>query len=125
MKKLLSKIPAMIAMVITLFSFFYYAQSFTATEYDVWLLSVIVAMLSMVFYLIDTVISLVKAAKKEDSNFNYLLALVLTGGIPMIIFFAGSGKDYFNVIWNVYYLFMFVLEIISIKKIAGAAKADK
>lgn len=126
MKQLLFKIPAMIGMLIGIFSFFWYVQSFFDTVNDeVGLLSAIVAMLSVPFFCIDAIISFVKALKKIDPIFNYILALVLIGAIPMVIIFAGSGRIYFNVIWNIYYLLMFVLEIISIKKACDVLKAGK
>lgn len=116
MKKVLIKIPAMIAMLITLFSFFFYVQAFFDTESDIWILSVIVAILSVFFYFIDAIISFVRAIKKKDRIFNFILTAVLILAIPMVVIFAGSGRASFRIIWNVYYLLMLVLEIISIKR---------
>lgn len=125
MKRILGKIPAVIAMLISLISFFWYVQSFFEPASDIWIGSVIVAMLSVPFYLIDAGISLIRAIKKHDSRFNYILALVLIGAVPMVVVFGGDGKDYFNVIWNVYYLLMFALEVISIKKACAVMKAER
>lgn len=126
MKKLLVKIPAMIAMLIALASFVWYVLPIAGlVHHEFWILSVIVAVLSMPFYLVDAIISFVRARKKDDSKFNYILALVLVGAIPMVVIFGGDGKDLFNVIWNLYYLLMFVLEVISIKKTYDAMKANR
>lgn len=125
MKPFLRKIPAILAMLITLFSFFFYAVSFLDPESESWIVSVIVAMLSMPFYFIDAIISFVRAVKKDAPKFNYILTLVLIGSIPMVLIFGGDGKDYFNVIWNVYYLLVVVLEVISIKKACEAVKANR
>lgn len=126
MKKLLIKIPAMLAMVISLVSFVWYLQSiFNLGNDEIGLLSAIMAMFSVPFFFIDAIISFVKAIKKDDSKFNYILALILVGAIPMVVSFAGSGRVSHNVIWNAYYLLMFVLEVISIKKACAAIKADR
>ena len=126
MKALLRKIPAMIAMLITLASVACYVLPAAGlVHHEYWILSVILAVLSMPFFFIDAIISFVRALKKEDSKFNYLLALVLVGGIPMLLIFGQVGIDSFNVIWNVYYLLMFVLEVISIKKACVAMKANR
>lgn len=126
MKLLLSKIPAVAAMLLTLYSYFYYVQYLLgSTNPDVWLVSVIIAMFSVPFYLIDAIISFIRALKKDDAKFNYLLSLILVGSIPMVVVFGGDGRDLINAIWNIYYLLMFVLEIISIKKAYEAMKAKK
>lgn len=125
MKKLLIKIPAMIAMLISLVSFVWYIQSFFESVYtEIWLGSVIMAMFSVPFFFFDAIVSFVRAIKKDDPKFNYILALILVGAIPMVVIFGGDGKDFFNVIWNVYYLLMFILEIISIKKVWKAMRAN-
>lgn len=125
MKSLISKIPAVIALIISIFSFYYYILSFFRYEADEWLMSVIIAMFSMLFFFIDAVICFVKAVKKNDAKFNYILTLLLLGAIPMVVVFGGDGKDYFNVIWNVYYLLIFVLEVISIKKAWDTMRAKR
>lgn len=117
MKKLLIKIPAMLAMIISLVSFVWYVQYLLGSENpDIWVLSSIMAMFSIPFFFIDAIISFVKARKKDDSKFNYILTLVLIGAIPMVVFLGGDGRDHLNIIWNLYYLMVFVLEVISIKK---------
>lgn len=125
MKQLLIKIPAMIALLISLVSFVWYVLFLLDLVHDeTWLLSVLTAMFSIPFFFVDAIISFVRAVKKIDSKFNFILAVVLIGAIPMIVIFGGDGKDFFNVIWNVYYLVMFVLEVISIKRAYGIIKAN-
>lgn len=124
MKKILSKLPAMVAMLIGLPGFILYVQYLLQSESDIWIGSVIFALLSLPFFFIDAIISFVKAIKKNDAKFNGILALVLVGAIPMIFQFGSSGNDAFNVVWNIYYLLMYVLEVISIKKTFHAMKAN-
>lgn len=125
MKTLLSKLPAVLAMGIALISFVFYVQSLFEPISDIWIGSVIMAVLSLPFFLVDAVISLVKAVKKQDTRFNAILALAIIGLCPMVGIFGGSGRDLFNVIWNVYYLMVFVLEILSIKKAVAVMQAQK
>lgn len=126
MKPILIKIPAMFAMFICLSSIiFYVLVLLNLVHHETWILSALLAMFSVPFFCIDAIISFVKARKKEDSKFNYILALVLIGSIPMVSIFAGSGRDFFNVIWNLYYVAMFILEVISIKKACAMVKANK
>lgn len=126
MKQLLGKIPAMIGMLIGCVSFVWYIQSFFDSVYtELWIGSAIMATFSMLFFFLDAIISFVKARKKIDAKFNYILTLVLVGAIPMVVYFGGSGRDFFNVIWNVYYLLVFVLEAISIKKAFAVLCANR
>lgn len=125
MKQLLSKIPALIAMLITLLSLFFYVKSFFNTESELGLVAVIVALFSVPFYFIDALISFVKAIKKNDAKFNYILTLIIIGLLPVSYFWAGSGKLIQNVTWTVYYLLVFVLEIISIQKICVVISSNK
>lgn len=122
MKKLLIKIPAMLAMLLTILSFVCLVQSFTEGNDEIWILAVIVAMPSLVFYAVDAIISLVKGIKNTDRVFNIILAIVLLVGIPMFLLVGNGGPDSFLVIWNAYYLAMFVLEIVSMVRLVKAAQ---
>lgn len=125
MKLLLSKIPAIIAMGFGLISLFFSAQTPFDPTSEIWIGAVFFALFSLPFFLIDAIISFVRAIKKDDAKFNYILALVLVGLLPMLFIFADNVKVIFNVIWVVYYLMVFALEIISIKKAWIAMKATK
>ena len=126
MKKLYSKIPAMIAMLIALVSFGLLIVAFispnnvhpdssVSEQFAFWVYAVIASIVSLVFYSIDAIISIEKAISKIHPIFNAVLALLLIGAIPMM-FFVGGKLGYNIYIYFSYYLAIFVLEIISIVK---------
>ena len=75
-----------------------------------WIYSVIFALISMVFYFIDALRAIARAFKKINPAFNLIIALLFVCAIPLLVFVgAGSGV----IIWNAYYVLIFVLEIVS------------
>lgn len=75
-----------------------------------WIYSVIFALISMVFYFIDALRAIARAFKKINPAFNLIIALLFVCAIPLLVFVgAGSGA----IIWNAYYILIFVLEIVS------------
>ena len=127
MKQIASRIPAMIGMGISLFSFGFVIAGLIASfivpppetgngmGFNMWIFSVLIAMLSLVFYIIDGVISIWRTIKKENTLFNKILLIVIFGSIPMMIN-VGACLGINILIWNLYYLTMFILEAISISK---------
>ena len=127
MRDFTTKIHAIIGMAISVVSFGLLITSLilglieSPTEFGLsnsfsfWVLSVIVAMISLLFYIIDALLSIVKAFKKVDPIFNSLLSILLFGAVPMVIFVSG-GTGINIYIWNAYYLTIFVLEIVSLIK---------
>ena len=127
MRDFTTKIHAIIGMAISVVSFGLLITSLilglieSPTEFGLsnsfsfWVLSVIVAMISLLFYIIDALLSIVKAFKKVDPIFNSLLSILLFGAVPMVIF-VGGGTGINIYIWNAYYLTIFVLEIVSLIK---------
>ena len=121
------KVHAIIAMVISLVSFSLMIASLvvilTETPVDergspsfaLWLLGMIVAYFSLIFYFVDAVLSVIKIFLKIHPAFNAVLAVMLIGAIPMALF-VGGGLGINIYIWNAYYLAIFVLEIVSIVK---------
>ena len=121
------KVHAIIAMVISLVSFSLMIASLvvilTETPVDergspsfgLWVLGMIVAYFSLIFYFVDAVLSVIKIFLKIHPAFNAVLAIMLIGAIPMALF-VGSGLGINIYIWNAYYLAIFVLEIVSIVK---------
>lgn len=131
MKDISSKIHAIIAMAISLVSFGFMIASLVAMidyvpqaeegfgvgpSFAFWLYGILIAMFSLIFYLVDAVLSIIKIFKKIDPVFNGILALLLIGAVPMVIF-VGGGLGINVYIWNAYYLAIFVLEAISIVKL--------
>lgn len=127
MKNTFTKYPAIIAMIISLFSFGLMIASLVALFIDTptehahggafgfWVFGVIVALFSLIFYFIDAVLSIIKACMKIHPIFNSVLAVMLIAAIPMAIF-VGGGLGINIYIWNAYHLAIFILEIVSIVK---------
>ena len=136
MKSLSSKIPAMIAMLIAIFSLGLLITAFIVSINEVepemgvsrsfafWVFAVITSMLSLIFYFIDAVMSVVKALMKIHTIFNIVLALLLVGAIPMMLF-VGAKLGINIYIYFSYYLAIFVLEIVSIVKHIKLSRIDK
>lgn len=123
MKDVASKTFGMIAVIISAVSIGLIILSFfveTPTDQGVsrgfacWIFSVIVAFFSVLFYVIDGVVCLVKVFTKIDPVFNLVSALLYIGSVPMALFVAAALNS--TVIWYVYYLGIFVLEIVDIAK---------
>ena len=127
MKSLSSKIPAMIAMLIAIFSLGLLITAFIVSINEVepesgvsksfafWVYAVLTSILSLIFYFVDAVISVVKALLRIHPIFNIVLALLLVGAIPMMLF-VGAKLGINIYIYFSYYLTIFVLEIVSIIK---------
>ena len=114
-------------MMLSIFSFMFLAISFIASiteassevgaykSFAPWVYSIIIAVISVIFYTVDAVFSIIKIFKKIHPVFNSILALILIAAIPMVIYVGGSlGINVY--IWFSYYLLMFALEIVSIIK---------
>ena len=136
MKNVSTKIPAMIAMLIAIFSLGLLIAAFIVSINEVepesgvsksfafWVFAVITSMLSLIFYFIDAVFSIIKAFMKIHPIFNIVLALLLIGATPMMLFVGGKlGINIY--IYFSYYLSIFVLEIISIIKHIKLSQIDK
>ena len=136
MKNVSTKIPAIIAMLIALFSLGLLITAFIVSINEVepesgvsksfafWVFAVITSMLSLIFYFIDAVFSIIKAFMKIHPIFNIVLALLLIGAIPMMLFVGGKlGINIY--IYFSYYLAIFVLEIVSIVKHIKLSRIDK
>ena len=127
MKDTIIKFYAIVAMIISLISFGLMIASLFAlnTEPPVekgvsrsfafWVFGMIVAYISLFFYFIDAVLSVIKVFMNIHPVFNAVLSIVLFYAIPIGIF-IGGGLGINILIWNAYYLAIFILEIISIAK---------
>ena len=126
MKSLYSKIPAMIAMLIAIFSLGLLITAFigVSKSFAFWVYAVLTSILSLIFYFVDAVISVVKAFLRIHPIFNIVLALLLVGAIPMMLF-VGVKLGINIYIYFSYYLTIFVLEIVSIIKHIKLSRIDK
>lgn len=116
MKSVLIKIPAMVAMLISLISLWLYVSSIIHPDSEYWEASVFITLFSLPFFLLDALLSFIKALKKIDAGFHYILAIISMATVPMLLLFGQVNRVSFQILWNVYYLALFVLEIISIKR---------
>lgn len=127
MKRTTTKIPAMIAMIISLLSFGFMIASLMA-EYTVspaeegvgasfalWIYGTLLALISVALYTVDAVLSVRKVFNKVHPVFNFLLSALLFLAIPTVLF-LGCSPGFGTYVWNVYHLLIFTLEIISIAK---------
>ena len=135
MRSITTKISAMIAMLISLFSFVLLVSAFIVSinevppemgvsrSFALWVFAVIIAIISLIFYTVDAIFSIMKIFMKVHPAFNFILAVILIGAIPMVIY-VGGGLGINIYIWFSYYLLMFALEIVSIIKHIKMMKAD-
>ena len=89
-----------------------------------WVYAVITSILSLIFYFVDAVMSIAKAILKIHPVFNIVLAVMLFGAIPMMLF-VGAKLGINIYIYFSYYLAIFVLEIVSIIKHIKLSRIDK
>ena len=126
-----SKIPAMIAMAVSSVSFVLVLIALVVSLFETpivkdapgvsysfsfWTLSLMAAIVSIVFYLIDAILMIDDLFHAPTRPLAIAVIAMTAGSIPMFIFVG--GRMGINVlIWNVYYAGMFVLQIFSIRKI--------
>lgn len=122
MKHITTKIPAFLGMLISLFSFALIIGALILSinpalsdekPFALWVFSVIIAMFGLIFYVADAILSIIKAIKRINPIFNIVLAVIIFGSIPMVVY-VGGGLGINILIWNLYHLALFILEIISI-----------
>ena len=123
----LTKTIAFIGMLMTVFSLGLAIASVIPnndhdTQFGLWVYSVIVAFVSLFFYIIDGIFCIIRAFYKLDVIFNIILGVMIFISIPMVIYIG--GRPLICVIWNVYYFVMLVLEMISIFQAIKRYKAS-
>ncbi len=133
MKKIYSKIPAMVGMLITIISVGLLLGAFITSineiepesgvskSFALAILALIVALCSLLFYFIDAVLSVIKIFKKIHPIFNGAMALVIIATIPIV--FAKS--EFPNIRIAICAVTIFVMEIISIIKHIKTMRNDR
>ena len=124
MRSIFTKIPSLLGILIAIVSFcllicmLVLAKAIPPNSegfhpsFVSWIFSVIFALISLPFFITDAVLSILKAVSKIHLPFNIALAtIILISPILLLIFGATAGYGY--IVWNVYYLLLFVLEIVS------------
>lgn len=119
MKKIYIKIPAIIGLFLNVLGLglFIYVLSSLNPEYrgtGLALLSIcfLTAVVSLIFYFIDAILSIIMAIMKINPIFNIILASVII--LPVVLLIC--CKQFYTGLLIVYYSIVFLLEIISIIK---------
>ena len=126
MNKLRSKIPAMIAMAISLISFGFMLSSLYTLNapsngeahhpsFAYWIFAVIMALFSFILYFLDALLSFYKAKLKIDARFNTALGIALIV-IIAILTCTTYADTTIIIFWNVGHIAILVLEIISMAR---------
>ena len=133
MKKVWTKIPAMIGMILTLATVLFLIKasiyilfphllndgtSFYDPEYEAWMCELSALMYSafgMMFFVADVVILTTRTIMKIDRRTNNIvLSIMILVGVALAAFVLLTPlKTYKTIIWFSYYLLLFVLEILS------------
>ena len=133
MKKIYSKIPAVIGMLITMIGVVLLIGAFIISNNEVEpesgvsrsfalaILALTTALCSLIFYLIDAVLSVIKAFKKIHPIFNGTMALIIISTVPIV--FAKSGLPDIRI--AICAVTIFVFEIISVIKHIQLMMNDK
>ena len=133
MKKVLTKIPAAIGMILTLICIFYllkaYAYSYFPDLFDdgsniydpemtAWgagLFSIIVSVFSLIFYGIDAVFSVVRAIRKDNTILNIIIVTLFVVCLILGVWVISSYlRNYKTIVWFISYFSLFIIELISI-----------
>lgn len=126
MKALLLKIPAFIAICLSLVSLLLVLcmivcsvnenpaeQEGLSPSFAFWLFSILTAAVSIIFFYADGVMDIVNAIRKNNVIFNIIFAIVIFIS-PILLFTVGASDGRGFIIWNVYYLGILSLEVASI-----------
>ena len=126
MKKLYQKIPAMIGMgisavsiIMALYAWYLlnhelYDGRGMSRSFATWIFSATFAILSIVFYLIDAGVIINSKKRKKGFSFDTAQTAMNIGSVPVFLLF-GQGPDIVHIVlWNIYFLAMFIMEAISI-----------
>ena len=88
-----------------------------------WVFSIIAALVSVFAYVVDGIVCVIKVFQKIRPGFNLISAVLYIGSAPMVLFVGLPLNT--TVIFYVYYLGIFVLEIVYIINHIKAQKEVK
>ena len=133
MKNVLTKIPAVIGMILTLICIFYLLEAYAYSyfpdffddgsniydpEMDAWgsgLFSIIVSVFSLIFYGIDAVFSVVRAIRKDNTTLNIIIVALFVVCLILGVWVISSYlRNYKTIVWFISYFSLFIIELISI-----------
>ena len=132
MKKVSTKIPSIIGMILTLICIFYLLKAYMysyfpalfddgssvydpeLTSWGAWLFSIIVSVFSLIFYGIDAVFSAIKVIKKDNQILNSIIVALFVICLIFGVWVINSVlRNYKTIIWFASYFSLFIVEIIS------------
>ena len=123
MRRIISKVNGIIAVILSAISIGLMiwgllidtpVEQGVSAGFACWVFSIIIALISVVAYIVDGVFCLIKVFRKIRPGFNLLSALLYIASAPMV-FFVGAALNY-TLLFYVYYLGIFVLQIVDIVK---------
>ncbi len=85
------------------------------SPFALWAYSVFIALGSLIFHVLYAVLSVIDIYLKNNPVLGLITILMIFGAIPMVIF-VGGGPGIYSFIWNLYYVAMIALEILSIER---------
>lgn len=123
MKKYSHKVPMTIGLFVSLISIYFFIKYLVVvmignSEFSLGILlsAFIMTLLSLAFYGIDAVISIIRTFIGREIKFNIMLAVVVLVAIPLAVYALVAFDIISFIIWGVYYICLFILEIISVVK---------
>ena len=123
MKKYSHKVPMTIGFFVSLISIYFFIKYLVVvmignSEFSLGILlsAFIMTLLSLAFYGIDAVISIIRTFIGREIKFNIMLAVVVLVAIPLAVYALVAFDIISFIIWGVYYICLFILEIISVAK---------
>ena len=90
------------------------AEQGVSRGFACWVFSIIAALISVFAYVVDGIVCVIKVFQKIRPGFNLISAVLYIGSAPMALF-VGVALNY-TLIFYVYYLGIFVLQIVDIVK---------
>ena len=134
MKQICKMLPAIIGMLLNLFSFALVIAALVlesneippptgvSRSFGMWVYSVLTAFMSIFLYLIDLYTSFWHLRSRKILLI--LKILLVLGSIPMVILIGGR-LGICILIWNIYFAFVFLIEIISFIQVFRYHKSVK
>lgn len=122
LKRICKMLPAIIGMILNLFSFALVIGAFVveskevppatgiSLSFSMWVFSLLTAFVSIPFYFLD--LNLFFGELESRKILLRIKVILVIGMIPML-FFIGSQLGIFILIWNIYYAVVFIVELLS------------
>lgn len=117
MGRIKPKIPALIGMLLSLISFTLSIYAVLSAGYAPWVFGIFASTLSLLFYLIDAAILIYHVITTGYKGVHIPLIILIIGSIVVFSIFGQRGDTISTLIWLLYCILLFILEIFSIRAI--------